>query len=564
MVEQMPTRDELRRQAEEFARQDAAVVPEDLATRSPAEIRQVFQELHVHQIELEMQNEELRRTQVDLEAARASYFALYDLAPVGYVTVSEPGLIQQANLSAATLLGVIRGALVGRRFSQFVCREDQDLYYHYRQQLLATAAAVDGKATDCELRLVRRDGTAFWVQLGATVAPAAAGTRVFRIVLNDISARKQADEALRKMAAELERRVEERTAALRGSEAKFRTLAEESPNLIFISQGGRAVYANRKCEEVLGYTQEQLYAPDFDFLSLYGAAYRTAAATSFRQQMRGREVPPLECALQTRAGREVAALVATRRIDYGGGPAILGIVTDITEPRRVQKDLAAGQEQLRILSVRLSGAQEDERRRIAQGLHDKLGQSLVAVQLKLALLRQTAAAAAERATLADEIDQLLRDATKEIRELVFELNSPTLQRVGVEDAVEELCEHMEATLGVHFEVQWDKRRRPVAEGLRAVLYRAAHELLLNVAKHAGVARATVRLGGRPGHIRIAVVDRGRGFDAAQVGVTVCRTGGFGLYSIRERLQSVGGTFRVTSAPGKGTQAVIEAPVAAEE
>ena len=450
----MPTPDELRRQAEELAQQDAVSVPEDLAALAPAAIRQTLHDLRVHQTELEMQNEELRRAQGELEAARERYFDLYDLAPVGYVTLSESGLILEGNLTAATLLGVARGVLVKRAFAQFIHSEDQELYYRHRQQLLATAVpAAAGKTTECELRLRRRDGTAFWARLDATVAPAADGTRVSRITLHDISGRKQAEEALRTLAAELEQRVEERTAALRGSEAKFRALA---------------------------------------------------------------------------------------------------------------KDLAARQEQLRILSLRLSGAQEDERRRIAQGLHDKLGQALVAVQLKLAVLRQTATAAPERATLADEIDQLLRDATKEIRELVFELNSPTLQRVGVEDAVEELCEHMEATLGVHFEVQWDKRRRPVAEGLRAVLYRAAHELLLNVAKHAGVARATVRLGGRPGHIRIAVVDRGRGFDAAQVGVTVCRTGGFGLYSIRERLQSVGGTFRVTSAPGKGTQAVIEAPVAAEE
>jgi PAS domain S-box-containing protein len=557
----MPTRDKLRQQAEELAQQDAVSVPEDVAALSPAAIRQTLHDLRVHQIELEMQNEELRRAQGELDAARERYFDLYDLAPVGYVTVSESGLILEGNLTATTLLGVARGALVTRALSQFVINEDQELYYRYRQQLLATAAAV-GTAMECELRLRRHDGTAFWARLRTTVVSAATGTRVLRIILNDISARKQAEEALRTLAVDLERRVEERTAALRGSEAKFRTLAEESPNIIFISQGGRAVYANRKCEELLGYTQEQLYAPDFDFFRLYGAAYRTVAATSFREQLRGEEVPPLECALQTRDGREVEALVATRRIDYGDGQAILGIVTDITEPRRVQQDLAARQEQLRILSVRLSGAQEDERRRIAQGLHDNLGQSLVAVQLKLALLRQTAATAAGCATLADEIDQLLRDATREVRELVFELSSPTLRRVGLEEALEELCEHMESKLGVHFEVQWDHRQRPVAEGLGDVLYRAAHELLLNVAKHAGVARATVRLGGRPGRIRIAVVDRGRGFDAAQVGVTVRRSGGFGLYSIRERLQSVGGTFKVTSAPGKGTQAVIEAPGAA--
>ena len=104
----------LRKQAEEKAR---AVKAGDIDAQSPDEARQLIHELRVHQIELEMQNEELRRAQVELDATRAKYFDLYDLAPVGYMTVSEKGLILEVNLTAANLLDMTRGALAKQPFS---------------------------------------------------------------------------------------------------------------------------------------------------------------------------------------------------------------------------------------------------------------------------------------------------------------------------------------------------------------------------------------------------------------------------------------------------------------
>src|SRR5450759_2656750 len=130
---------ELRRRAEEMDRGEAALAPENLEGLSPGEARRTLHELRVHQIELEMQNEELRRAQAELDAARARYFELYDLAPVGYVTISEKGLILEANLTAATLRGVARGALVKHPITGFICEEDQDIYYLHRKQLFATA-----------------------------------------------------------------------------------------------------------------------------------------------------------------------------------------------------------------------------------------------------------------------------------------------------------------------------------------------------------------------------------------------------------------------------------------
>jgi PAS domain S-box-containing protein len=145
----------------------------------------MIHELRVHQIELEMQNEELRQTQVEIIATRERYFDLYDLAPVGYITLCKNGLIQKANLWVANLLGMPRGALVGQPISKFLSKDDQDGYYLFQKQLFAT-----GEPQTCELRMVKIDGSPFWGQLSATDARNADNAPVCRIVLIDITERK--------------------------------------------------------------------------------------------------------------------------------------------------------------------------------------------------------------------------------------------------------------------------------------------------------------------------------------------------------------------------------------
>ena len=186
----------LRRRAEAVFRGNPAQSPEKLKALSPQEKQLMLHELHVHQIELEMQNEELRRAQVELDASRARYFDLYDLAPVGYCTISEPGLILEANLTAATLLGVARGALGKRPISQFIVREDQDIYYLHRKRLFDTS-----EPQAFELRMVKNEGTQFWAHWAATAAHHADSAPELRAVLTDITARKQAEEALLKAGA---------------------------------------------------------------------------------------------------------------------------------------------------------------------------------------------------------------------------------------------------------------------------------------------------------------------------------------------------------------------------
>ncbi len=157
---------------------------------SPEDTQRALHELRVHQLELEMQNEELRRAQLELETARARYFDLYDLAPVGYFTLSERGLFLEANLTIANLLGVPRRTLQEIPLARFIFPEDQDTLSQHRRMLYETLAP-----QSCELRLLRQDGSHFWARVEATVAQDdAQEAPVYRAVVSDLTAQKRAEE----------------------------------------------------------------------------------------------------------------------------------------------------------------------------------------------------------------------------------------------------------------------------------------------------------------------------------------------------------------------------------
>ena len=177
---------------------------------SVEQIRQEHHELEVHQIELEMQNDELRKSHLDLDNARARYFDLYDLAPVGYLTLSETGLIVEVNQTAATLLGIPKSTLIARPFSKNISNADRDRYYLYFRKLLAADSAAATRpakpALICDdLRMVKADGTQFWGNLHGTclesavdspLTAAADGQRFVVLILSDITARKHAEEQM--------------------------------------------------------------------------------------------------------------------------------------------------------------------------------------------------------------------------------------------------------------------------------------------------------------------------------------------------------------------------------
>ena len=179
----------LRQLAEEMVQRAADIASPDEDSKTPEQTRQALYELRVHQIELELQNEELRRVQVELEDSRARYFDFYNLAPVGYCTISTTGLLQEVSLTFAAMLTMVSSKLIGAPFGRYILSDDADAYYLFQKKIFAT-----GEALTCELRLVRSDKTTFWAQLTASRDVGADGALECRLVVSDISERKLSEE----------------------------------------------------------------------------------------------------------------------------------------------------------------------------------------------------------------------------------------------------------------------------------------------------------------------------------------------------------------------------------
>ena len=190
----------------------------DISTLSDKEKEYLIHELLIHQIELQMQNDELHRIQLELQASRDKYSDLYDFAPISYFSINGEGTIIEVNLVGAEMLGMKRSLLIGSLFSNFVSKETQDVFYFHREKLLETKTR-----QICELKLIRDDGSSLDVRLESVVGQDDEGSSpAFRVAVSDITARKEMEESVRK--------IEERYREL---DHFARMMADNVPDLIW-------------------------------------------------------------------------------------------------------------------------------------------------------------------------------------------------------------------------------------------------------------------------------------------------------------------------------------------
>ncbi len=182
----------IRNQAEKMIALQSIEKLENIKIYSLHETKKIIHDLEVHQIELEMQNEELLTIQNELEKSKKRYFDLYDMAPIGYCTLDKNGFIEEANLAFSNFVGIERKKLINQSFSKFVFQKDQDIYYLYRKKNFKSQ-----KQEECELRITKKDKTTFWALLTAVEETNINKEPIFRLVINDISERKIIEEKLK-------------------------------------------------------------------------------------------------------------------------------------------------------------------------------------------------------------------------------------------------------------------------------------------------------------------------------------------------------------------------------
>lgn len=281
-----------------------------------ADPQKLLIELQMHQIALSLQNEELRRTQSELEASQVLYFELYNLAPVGYCTLNETGRILQANQTAASLLGIPQPELIDQPIRRFIPEEEHDAFHGHNQALAAT-----GEQHCCDLRMLKADGTTFWVHLRSIGVQDGDGQRLCYTAFIDITERKRAEEALR------------------AQKDFFHMIAENLSDFIAVLDiEGRRLYNSPSYEQFFGAAEDlrntdsfaEIHPDDREYVKqVFRDTVRTGQGQriEFRFQMADGSVRDMEShgsVIKDEAGRVVRVVVVSH---------------DITERKQLQEQI---------------------------------------------------------------------------------------------------------------------------------------------------------------------------------------------------------------------------------
>jgi len=266
---------------------------------------------------------ERKQAEAALAESENRYRTLVNDALMGIYRTSPDGQILLANPALVRMLGYDSFAQLAQRNL-----EKDGSGPEYKRDEFKRRLESDGRIVGLEVGWQTRDGRTLLVRENAHAVRGRDGAVLYyEGTVEDITDRKAAEQALRE------------------SEEKFRSVAEQSPNMIFINCRGRVAYANQKSADVMGYTREELYAPGFDFIRLIAPDSVERIRMVYARHARGEEVEPYEYALVTKDGRRIESIITTKLIEYDGTKAILGIVTDITE--RVKTDRALREEKER-------------------------------------------------------------------------------------------------------------------------------------------------------------------------------------------------------------------------
>ncbi len=366
--------------------------------------------------------------------------------------------------------------------------------------------------------------------------------------------------------------------ALQESEEKFRYLVEQSPISIQVFDlDGRIVQVNEAWKVLWGISEEQLPEVFEKYNILEDEEVRELGVLPLIEKAfkgEGVTLPIIDYdASTTLELLEVRGAEGKRRwvrIQFypikntrGEMVNVVSIEEDITTRIQAEQKILQYQDRLKTMASQLIIAEEKERRTIAADLHDHVGHSLALARMQLNGILESDSAL-ESSILVKDLSNIMLQALQDTRSLIFELSSPSMNEIGLGAAISEwLEEQIEKRHGLKTEFSdtiEKKHRKALDESVRALLFRNVRELLTNVVKHARAKKVSVSLKEIANSVTVVIEDDGMGFDPEAVKTRNGKQGGFGLFSIHERMSNLGGTFDIQSAPGKGCRVVLTMPV----
>ena len=346
--------------------------------------------------------------------------------------------------------------------------------------------------------------------------------------------------------------------ALRESEQKYRDLFENARDTIVTIDAEARITGVNKLVEEYGFKKERLVDKSiFDFIV---QEHKERALEDFKAAISGKPVRG-EMDVITPEGIFTVEYIDNPIKRGGGIIGIQAVLRDITERKKAEQKLLDYQAKLKSLAAQLTLAEERERRRIANELHDQIGQSLTISKMRLDGLRHSTSSGETLKVLEDVCNSLSR-VIDQVRLLTFDLSFPILHQLGFEAAAAAwFAEQIEAKHGISTEFEDDGHAKPLDDDVRVLLFRNLRELLINVVKHASAHKVKVVVRRLDKNIQVVVEDNGVGFEAAEV---TAGRGGFGLFSVKEQLEQIGGWLEIESKPGQGCKVTMTAPLKQEK
>ncbi len=297
-------------------------------------------------------------------------------------------------------------------------------------------------------------------------------------------------------------------------------------------------------------------------ITLYGKAFRS---DNYRETRRACESPIIVRGRQAGAlvvyntPKDIAATDAFLSEEKAMIRAVAGRLGRIIEKKEAEEQLKSYQARLQSLSSELLLAEERERRKIADDLHDSVGQYLAVAKIKLNSLGQKIDGEEAAESLA-EIMRFVTAAIQETRSLTFQISPPILYKFGLSPALEWLAEEIEKQHALRIRFEDDGEPKPLDDSSSILLFRAARELVYNMVKHAQAREAGIFVGRNEGHVKIVIEDDGIGFNTAELENNFRKSMGYGLLSIQEKLNHIGGRLKIESERNQGSKFVLIAPL----